>query len=146
MRSKTEYLSDEKMEQIRQMWSRGCSRAEAIAVAGVSGARLFDRGLEARGRGHVAHPSLREWPLPPQQGRGGGRQWERERSENGGDPTSEQIASACETIRDSWDELTRQERKYEGAPDLQIFKHRGSAAHHFRRMHRHEIDDRHRPD
>ena len=136
-------ISDEKMDAVRAMWASGASRAEVIAFAGVTAGRLFDRGLEARGKGYFCHPSLRDNPLPSRQGLGGGRRCGEDFIPR--DPSGEEIAQACEQIREGWDELTHQERKYEGAPDLALHKHRGSASAHFRRMHIHAISDREKP-
>ena len=54
-----------------QLHAGGVRRAEISSLMGVPEKRLFDRGLERRGRGKLAHPSLVE--LPRRQGKNGGR-------------------------------------------------------------------------
>ena len=136
-------ISDEKMDAIRVMWANGATRAEVVAFAGVTAGRLFDRGIETRGKGVFCHPSLKDNPLPSRQGLGGGRRSGEDFIPR--DPTGPEIAQACEQIRETWDEITTQERKYEGAPDLALHKHLGSASAHFHRMHRSDMSDRANP-
>ena len=75
------------------MHARGVRRSEISTLFGVPEKRLFDRGLERRGRGKLAHPSLEH--LPRRQGQGGGRPRKGSRV----DPTPDEIAQlAAECI------------------------------------------------
>ena len=119
------FISDERMAEVRRLWSAGADRAACVRAAGCSPGRLFDRGLENRpGKGYFAHPSLRDDPLPRRQGRGGGRR-RGAAFHCAADPTQPEIEAACLTIRRGWSYDERQARRYSGAPDLQSWKNSG---------------------
>lgn len=63
-------LTDEQAYEIFVLWDGGASRSEIADRFGVPVHRIFDRHLEERGRGRLAHPKLAD--LPIRQGRGGG--------------------------------------------------------------------------
>jgi hypothetical protein len=119
------YISDEQMLEVRRLWAAGADRATVVAAAGCSAFRLFDRNLENRpGRGSVAHPSLRDDPLPRRQGRGGGRR-RGAAFHCAADPTPPEIEAACVVIQRGWSHDERQARRYQGAPDLCSWKTSG---------------------
>lgn len=66
----TRMLTDAEACQIFVMYAGGVSRTEIAATFDVPIHRIFDRRLEARGRGKLAHPKLAH--LPIRQGCGGG--------------------------------------------------------------------------
>ena len=86
-------LSDSEAAIVFQLHAGGVRRADISSLMGVPEKRLFDRGLERRGRGKLAHPSLEH--LPRRQGKGGGRP----RNGSRVDPTPDEIAQlAAECI------------------------------------------------
>jgi hypothetical protein len=91
-------LSDSEAAIVFQLHAGGVRRAEISSLMGVPEKRLFDRGLERRGRGTLAHPSLVK--LPRRQGKNGGRP----RKGREVDPTPEQIrerAAECIARREA---------------------------------------------
>ena len=78
-------LTDSEVGVVFDMHGRGVRRSEIATLMGVSEKRLFDRGLERRGRGTLAHPSLVN--LPRRQGKNGGRP----RNGSRVDPTPDEI-------------------------------------------------------
>ena len=118
------FISDAAMALARRLWDEGADRAAVARAAGCSPGRLFDRGLVLRtDKGRIAHPSLADDPLPRRQGRGGGRRCGEDFIPV--DPSPPEIAAACRSIRQGWNERTHQERRHEGAPDLQTWKASG---------------------
>lgn len=81
-------LTDEQAYEIFVLWDGGASRSEIADRFGVPVHRIFDRHLEERGRGRLAHPKLAD--LPIRQGRGGGRKRP---------PTPNEIAARAAAIR-----------------------------------------------
>jgi hypothetical protein len=94
------------MDELRRMWDRGCSRQEIAAAFGFSTAQLFDRGREARGKGRLPHPGLRD--LPVRQGQGGGYAMYKAMPPP---PTPKEIQQRCETIQSQWSPAEREARR-----------------------------------
>ena len=137
------FISDERMLEVRRLWAAGADRAACVRAAGCSPSRLFDRNLiNCPGKGSVAHPSLRDDPLPRRQGRGGGRR-RGAAFHCAADPTPPEIEAACMTIQRSWSHDERQARRYSGAPDLQSWKNSGLEVDAAVRRDRHKGDRSH---
>lgn len=66
-----ECLSDSEVGAVFEMVELGLTRSEIAERVGVPQHRLFDRTVEQRRRGTLAHPRLAH--LPHRQGKGGGR-------------------------------------------------------------------------
>ena len=75
MKREAPRLPDEPAFELFCMYEGGASREECLQAFGLKPHQVFDRQIEARGKGRLAHPMFVH--LTPRQGSGGGRPWHR---------------------------------------------------------------------
>jgi GNAT superfamily N-acetyltransferase len=101
-------LSDAEMLELEQRWAAGESRAAISERFGIPVSRLFDKNLEKRQRGKLAHPRIAL--LPDRRGQGGGAP--RKDGDNSfRDPDPPTIARRCEAIQRTWDPIEKEARR-----------------------------------
>lgn len=102
----TKFLTDAQMDELEARWASGQSRQQISDWCGIPSGRLFDKGLEDRRKGVLAHPRLKT--LPCRQGKGGGRA-----PGDGFDPippAPSEIRRRCQEIQSRWSPEERMAR------------------------------------
>lgn len=107
-------LSDEQAALVREMWLRGEPQDAIARTVGRSKSSLFDRSRAARGRGHLAHPSLEH--LPRRRGQNGGRRAGPAFHVERFDKPAE-IEARRDAIKAAWTPEERAARRYPGPPE-----------------------------
>jgi hypothetical protein len=103
----------------------GLGQEEISRRLGISKGRLFDRRLEARGKGVLADPRLAN--LVRRQGKGGGRRAGNDFHLSDGVVTEAEVEARRRAVFESWDDAERQARRNAGRID-DSREHRGRHA------------------
>ena len=107
-------LTDDQAALVRRLWDEGVDQDTIARTVGRSKSSLFDRSRAARGRGHLAHPSLEH--LPRRRGQGGGRRvgpdFHVERFDK-----PDEIEARRDAIKAAWTPEERAARRWPGPPE-----------------------------